>query len=74
MWGDGFNERGISQTTQPEQLEIDRGASFAPCSLFEALSLAMTIREDRTMTNVQLWRLLWQKQIIDKHQRAGAAA
>jgi hypothetical protein len=34
----------------------------------------MTIREDRTMTNVQLWRLLWQKQIIDKHQRAGAAA
>jgi len=26
------------------------------------------------MTNVQLWRLLWQKQIIDKHQRAGAAA
>ena len=26
------------------------------------------------MTNVQLWILLWQKQIIDKHQRAGAAA
>ena len=22
------------------------------------------------MTNVQLWSLLWQKQIIDKHQRA----
>jgi hypothetical protein len=31
----------------------------------------MTIREDRTMTNVQL---IWQKQIIDKHRRAGAAA
>ena len=31
MWGDGFNERGISQTTQPEQLEIDRGTSLAPC-------------------------------------------
>ncbi|HEX5576601.1 MAG TPA: hypothetical protein VFX42_12060 [Gemmatimonadales bacterium] len=39
----------------------------------EALSLAMTIREDRTMTNVRLWSLLWQKQIIDK-QRAGSAA
>jgi hypothetical protein len=31
MWGDGFDERGISQTTQPEQLEIDRGTSLAPC-------------------------------------------
>jgi hypothetical protein len=31
----------------------------------EALPLAMTIREDRTMTNVQPWSLLWQKQIID---------
>jgi hypothetical protein len=40
----------------------------------EALSLAMTIREDRTITNVQLWSLLWQKHIIDKHQRAGTAA
>jgi len=40
----------------------------------EALSLAMATREDRTMTNVQLWILLWQKQIIDKNQRAGAAA
>jgi len=39
----------------------------------EALSLAMAIR-DRTMTNVQLWSLLWRKQIIDMHQRAGAAA
>jgi hypothetical protein len=34
----------------------------------------MAIREDRTMTNVQLWSLLWQKQIIDQHQPAGAAA
>jgi hypothetical protein len=23
------------------------------------------------MTNVQLWILLWQKQMIDKHERAG---
>jgi hypothetical protein len=40
----------------------------------EALSLAMAIRQDRTMTNVRLWSVLWQEQIIDKHQRAGAAA
>ena len=26
------------------------------------------------MTNVQLWILLWQKQIIDQHERVGAAA
>jgi len=26
------------------------------------------------MTNVQLWSLLSQQQIIEKHQRAGAAA
>jgi hypothetical protein len=39
----------------------------------EALSLAMATREDRAMTNVQLWILLWQKQIIDKQERAGAA-
>ena len=31
MWGNGFNERGISQTTQPDQLEINRGTSLAPC-------------------------------------------
>jgi hypothetical protein len=31
MWGDGFNERGIPQTTQPDQLEIDRGTSLAYC-------------------------------------------
>jgi hypothetical protein len=74
MWGDGFNERGISQTTQPEELDIDRGASPCPLLSIEALSLAMTIREDRTMTNVPLWSLLWQKRIIDKHQRAGTAA
>jgi hypothetical protein len=34
----------------------------------------MATREDRTMTNVQLWSLLWQKQIIDKHQGEGVAA
>jgi hypothetical protein len=34
----------------------------------------MATREDRAMTNVQLWILLWQKQIIDKQERAGAAA
>lgn len=47
-----------------------------PCPLLsiEALSLAMATREDRTMTNVRLWILLWPKQIIDKHQRAAAAA
>jgi len=32
----------------------------------------MATREDRTMTNVQLWILLWQKQISDKQRRAGA--
>jgi hypothetical protein len=48
-------------------LEIDRGASLAPCCPSKSLSLAMTIREDPTMTNLQLWNLLWQKQIIDKH-------
>jgi hypothetical protein len=26
------------------------------------------------MTNVQLWILLWQKQIIDKHERAASPA
>jgi hypothetical protein len=26
------------------------------------------------MTTVQLWLLLWQKQIIDKQERPGAAA
>lgn len=26
------------------------------------------------MTNLQLWILLWQKQIIDKHEQARAAA
>jgi hypothetical protein len=31
-------------------------------------------REDRAMTNVQLWILLWQKQIIDKTERTRAAA
>jgi hypothetical protein len=31
----------------------------------------MAIREDRAMTNVQLWILLWQKQISDKQRRAG---
>jgi len=34
----------------------------------------MATREDREMTNVQLWILLWQKQINDKHERARAAA
>jgi hypothetical protein len=34
----------------------------------------MAIRKHRTMTNVQLWSLRWQKQIIDKHPRSGAAA
>jgi hypothetical protein len=36
--------------------------------------MTMATREDRAMTNVQLWILLWQKQIIDKHERARAAA
>jgi hypothetical protein len=31
-------------------------------------------QEDRAMTNVQLWILIWQKQIIDKHEQARAAA
>jgi hypothetical protein len=34
----------------------------------------MGTREDRAMTNVQLWILLWQKQIADKDARARAAA
>ena len=74
MWGDGFNERGISQTTQPDQ--VGNRSRHIPCLLLsvEALSLAMATREDRAMTNVQLWILLWQKQIIDKQERAGAAA
>ena len=69
MRGGRFSERGISQATQTDQLEIDRG--HIPCLLLpiEALSFAMATREDRAMTNVQLWILLWQKQIIDKHQR-----
>jgi hypothetical protein len=48
--------------------------TLCPLLSIEALSLAMATREDRTMTNVRPWILLWQKQIIDKHQRAGAAA
>jgi hypothetical protein len=54
MWGDGLNERGISQTTQPEQLE-STAAHPLPLLSIEALSLAMTIREERIgRTNVQL--------------------
>jgi hypothetical protein len=34
----------------------------------------MATGEDRAMTNVQLWILLWQKQIADKLQRTRAAA
>jgi RES domain-containing protein len=72
--GGRFNERGIPQATQPDQ--VGNRSRHIPCLLLsvEALSLAMATREDRAMTNVQLWILLWQKQIIDKHQRAGAAA
>jgi hypothetical protein len=33
----------------------------------------MATTEDRAMTNLQLWILLWQKQIIDKQERAGTA-
>jgi hypothetical protein len=40
----------------------------------ERQSLAMATREDQAMTNVQLWILLWQKQIIDKHERNSLAA
>jgi len=52
---------------------LSRHRRLAPLSV-EALAQAMTIREDRAITNVQLWILLWQKQIIDKHEPAGAAA
>jgi hypothetical protein len=34
----------------------------------------MATGEDRAMTNVELWILLWQKQIADKLERARAAA
>jgi hypothetical protein len=56
------------------RLESDRGTSLALLLSHEGQSLAMATREDRAMTNVQLWILLWQKQIIDKRERAGAAA
>ena len=36
--------------------------------------MTMATREDRAMTNVQLWILLWQKQISEKYERARAAA
>ena len=36
--------------------------------------MTMATREDRAMTNVQLWILLWQKQIIDKDERARPTA
>jgi hypothetical protein len=49
-----------------------RDTDALPLLSIEALSLAMTIR-DRTVTNLQLWSRLWQKQIIDKHQRGTAA-
>ena len=69
-----FNERGIRRQLSLIKLEIE--SRHIPCLLLsvEALSLAMATREDRAMTNVQLWILLWQKQIIDKQERAGAAA
>jgi hypothetical protein len=44
-----------------------------PLLSIEAPSLAMATREDRAMTNVSCG-LLWQKQVIDKHQQAGTAA
>jgi hypothetical protein len=55
--------------------------AVVPCGTSLAGSLAVTrsartmaTREDREMSNVQLWILLWQKQINDKHERARAAA
>ena len=51
-------------------------ARHIPCLLLclEAQRLAMATGEDRAMTNVELWILLWQKQIADKLERARAAA
>ena len=63
---------------EPEPAPVGSSARHVPCPFltlsFEAQRLTMAITEDRAMTNVQLWILLWQKQIADKLERTRAAA